>query len=143
MWAYSCILYSVGYSFSKRKLPNNILSGIPMSDIEALQREIRAIDFALESYVDFEEEEVARRRHLKENFDSFPGLKRYVLCSASALQDEKKQLRDEIKLLLEKDKAIIEKDKAIIEKEKLIQEEKVILLRREEAHTQPTGRLHF
>jgi hypothetical protein len=70
-----------------------------MADIAALQLQIKAVTFALDSFADYENEE-ERKIYLRLNFTAVPGLKTYLGYSETKLQDEKKQLHEMEVLLL-------------------------------------------
>lgn len=55
-----------------------------------LELKIRAIDFALASFADFDDEG-ERRRHLKEHRESMPELAPYVVYSLAELKEEKRE----------------------------------------------------
>jgi len=70
-----------------------------MADIAEIQLKIKAVEFALGSFADYENEE-ERRIFLRQNFTAIRGLKTYFGFSETQLQDEKKQLQEKENLLL-------------------------------------------
>jgi len=72
---------------------------ISMADIAEIQLKIKAVEFALGSFADYENEE-ERRIFLRQNFTAIRGLKTYFGFSETQLQDEKKQLQEKENLLL-------------------------------------------
>eukprot|EP00981_Chlorochromonas_danica_P003125 scaffold622_cov174-Ochromonas_danica.AAC.1 len=70
-----------------------------MADIAEIQMKIKAVEFALGSFADYENEE-ERRNFLRQNFSAIPGLKTYFVFSETELKDEEKQLQEMEILLL-------------------------------------------
>jgi hypothetical protein len=71
-----------------------------MTDIEKVRSKIEAIEFALASFYDFENDEAGRKIYLAEHFTSMPALKSYVHYSVEDLKVAIKQLQEEKNLLL-------------------------------------------
>lgn len=67
-----------------------------MADIAEIQMKIKAVEFALGSFADYENEE----NFLRQNFSAIPGLKTYFVFSETELKDEEKQLQEMEILLL-------------------------------------------
>jgi hypothetical protein len=61
-----------------------------MTDIAEVRLEIKAVEFSLGSFADYQIEE-ERRNFLRQNFSAVPGLKTYFGFSETKQQDEKKQ----------------------------------------------------
>jgi len=83
-----------------------------MADIAEIQLKIKAVEFALGSFADYENEE-ERRIFLRQNFTAIRGLKTYFGFSETQLQDEKKQLQDEKNLLQEKENLLLSLQRGI------------------------------
>ena len=75
---------------------------------------IQAVEFALGSFADYENEE-ERKDFLKKNFISVPGLKTYFSFSVDKLQDalgkKENQLQKKENLLLEKENLLLAQKK--------------------------------
>eukprot|EP01031_Cornospumella_fuschlensis_P045176 gene45176-55263_t len=70
-----------------------------MADIAEIQLKIRAVEFALGTFADYEKEE-ERRNFLKQKFTAIPGLKTYFSFSETKLQDALSKLQEKENLLL-------------------------------------------
>lgn len=71
-----------------------------MADITDIQLKIKAVEFALDSFAEFENNEEERKKYLREHFTAKPGLKTYFGFSLNKLQDVLIKLQDEKNLLL-------------------------------------------
>jgi hypothetical protein len=71
-----------------------------MTNLAEIQSKIRAIEFALESFADYENEE-ERRKFLRQNFTAIPRLKIYFDLAEEALHIKKNALQTEENTLLE------------------------------------------
>lgn len=65
---------------------------ISMADTAEIELKIKAVEFALGSFADYENDE-ERKQCLRRNFTAIPGLKTYFDFSKVELKDEKKQLQ--------------------------------------------------
>jgi hypothetical protein len=72
-----------------------------MTDIAEIQLKIKAVEFALGTFADYENEG-ERRNILRQNFTAIPGLKTYFGFSEN---NEKKQLQEKENLLLAQQQA--------------------------------------
>jgi hypothetical protein len=70
-----------------------------MTDIAEIQLKIKAVEFALGTFADYENEE-ERRNFLRQNFTAIPGLKTYFDFPKDKLQDGKNLLLEKENLLL-------------------------------------------
>ena len=74
-----------------------------MADIADIQLKIKAVEFTLSTFADFENEE-ERRSFLRQNFTAVSGLKIYFDFTKDELKDEKKQLQEKENMLLAQQK---------------------------------------
>jgi hypothetical protein len=77
-----------------------------MTDIAEIQLKIKAVEFALGSFADYENEG-ERRNILRQNFTAIPGLKTYFGFSEDKLQDALNKQQDKKNLLLEKENLLL------------------------------------
>ena len=70
-----------------------------MADITEIQLKIKAVEFSLGSFADYEIEE-ERRKFLRQNFSAVPGLKTYFDFPRDKLQDALNKLQEKENLLL-------------------------------------------
>jgi hypothetical protein len=98
-----------------------------MADIAEIKEKIKAVEFALGTFADYENEE-ERRKFLRQNFTAVPGLKTYFGFSEDKLQDEKKQLQDEKKQLQDALNRLQEKEKELQREKNLLLEKENLLL---------------
>ena len=64
-----------------------------MADIAEIQLKIRAVEFALGTFADYENED-ERRIFLRQNFTAIPGLKTYFRFPETKLQDTLNKLQE-------------------------------------------------
>jgi hypothetical protein len=101
-----------------------------MANINEIELKIKAVEFALGSFADYDNEQ-GRKSFLKKNLTAIPGLRTYFGFSEDKLQDALNKLQDEKNLLLEKEKKLQEETNLLLEKEKKLQEETNLLLEKE------------
>ncbi len=77
-----------------------------MADIAEIQLKIKAVEFALGTFADYENEE-ERRNFLRQNFTAIPGLKTYFGFSETKLQDALNKLQDALNKLQEKENLLL------------------------------------
>lgn len=70
-----------------------------MANIAEIQLKIKAVEFALASFADYDNE-VERKTFLRHNFTAIPGLKTYFVFSDNKLQDALNKLQEMENLLL-------------------------------------------
>ena len=73
------------------------------TDIADLQLKIKAVEFALGTFADYEKEG-ERRKFLRQNFTDIPGLKTYFGFSEDKLQDALNKLMEKEILVLGREK---------------------------------------
>jgi hypothetical protein len=77
-----------------------------MADITETQLEIKAVEFALESFARFSDEQ-QRKDHLRAQLDAVQDLDTYFGFSEAELEDALNKLQEEENLLLEKEKLLL------------------------------------
>jgi len=92
------------------------------NNIDDIQLKIKAIEFALTSFPDFQNNETNRREFLMANVSNIPGLKTYICFTFDDLMGEKRQLQ-------EKERQLQDEKRQLQEKENLLQEKENLLLR--------------
>ena len=70
-----------------------------MADIAEIQLKVKAIEFALDSFADYENEG-DRKKNLRQNFAAIPGLKTYFGFSEDDLKDALKMQQEKENTLL-------------------------------------------
>ena len=73
-----------------------------MANIHEIELKIKAVEFALGSFADYDNEQ-ERKFFLKKNLTAIPGLRTYFGFSEDKLQDALNKQQDEKNLLLEKE----------------------------------------
>ena len=89
---------------------------LPMTDLQLaeIQSKIKAIEFALESFADYENEE-ERRKFLRQNFTAVPHLKIYYKLTEEALLEMENTLQKKENTLLEMENTLQKKENTLLE----------------------------
>ncbi len=84
-----------------------------MADIAEIQLKIKAVEFALGTFADYENEE-ERRNFLRQNFTAIPGLKTYFDFTKDELKDALNKLQDALNKLQDALNKLLEKENLLL-----------------------------
>ena len=87
------------------------MTGLKLAEIPS---KIKAIEFALESFADYENEE-ERRKFLRQNFTAVPHLKIYYELTEEALQTEENILQKMENTLQKMENTLLEMENTLLE----------------------------